>query len=1132
MKCTIKYKGQEYTEKELIEVLSQEPDVLEKYTKQIGRFGKTDIEDSDEKSLDVTLNEIFNSVLNFHNYTTPKSKVAKAKEKASAKEKNAVGDMTTHQIAKALKEEMEKYNDVSQLKSLYAYVNFAEKSLKKQVSFVDKMRREKKLTPDKIKEFKFNIGVFNMLPDVKSLLIKEFNKANLTEEQKKSKKNKLARLDKITADLDTFNKEILEVEREMFAEFMADYSNEHISNNREKYSNQFDVINPTGISKMEWVNAKMEENKDKIREDAIEAYTKQAKKSFGDISAISGMIISEKNLNHGELQIASRMITHADQQVDIFVQSKASEFDKAFKEFSSRRTDSNVENKYKKLLDQTDNGTYLINKYKATFLEAMNESVSWLNPDVYNEKFKDVTVSGNDYTFDGITRPLKLEGDDVTVKGEHVEYVDKKGNLHSISLTDAIARSEKAYWNKENLRKFQDRFGWHTVPKDQWLNEDYNKLSEEDLIDIENLTEYVNEAEALFEGNKSLKEHSASQVFVRMPGITKSSMSRVLSGDILSAMKDKLTSAYKVKEDEFEIEAEGERHSVRKMADLANREMFEMQVPFRAKLNKKEQSLDIHTILLMNLKEAKNYAEKKKLESQLNVMIDVMSNRLVPNRTGLQRLKTLHGFSKDKDIELHYPKDKLPNDVKKLIDIMENRIYGLKEKDAGSIAGKNIQKSTSTLLKYSGSVALIFNWMNSVVNAGTGHINNFIEAWGGEVYNTTDWKAAGRKYWNDVGNIVKDMGAHVDKSKTNMLLNLFNVLGSREALNNNFEDNTKLKTLMKVSNLRPIAQGGEHMMQAKVMYAVLNSIKVQNKAGQMLDKKGKVTTDKKKAATLDEVIEFHNSDGTIEMRMPKWVEATSFSPDPKDQSYILSDTHGLIKKKIIDLHGLHDNDIKNSMQREWYGKLLFFLKKWMVSTTLRRWRGLEHIGKSSSELTRAERYYSEDTKSYQEGYYVTAARFFGHTLIKAMKELKFEIITADFNKMSKHEKANMKRMTAEIGMITLTILGYAAMGGFDDEPDEDTLLARYLLRREMAELSFYMNPAETIKLMKNPTASVSVIERSLKVVGQLMSPAEVYEQGVNKGRLKLWVKTKKVLPIGAQTEKDLKASLRFLQVME
>jgi len=464
---------------------------------------------------------------------------------------------------------------------------------------------------------------------------------------------------------------------------------------------------------------------------------------------------------------------------------------------------------------------------------------------------------------------------------------------------------------------------------------------------------------------------------------------------------------------------------------------------------------------------------------------------------------------------------------------MESRIYGIKEKDAGSAAGVNMQKATTTLLKYSGSVALIGNFVNSFVNATTGTVNNLIEAWGGETYGMKNWKNAGLKYWKDAKGLVGDMGSNTHSSRTNMMLDIFNVLGSRESLNNNFEDNSRLKSMIKTSKLRPIAQGGEHMMQAKVMYAVLDRIKVLNKKGEFLTKDGKVTKDVDKAATLDEVMYFEkDKKGEAHMKLPKWAAATTFSPQPGKQDDILTEARGLIKKKIIDLHGNYDNDLKNQAQREWWGKLLFFLKKWMESTTLRRFRGYATALKASEELRDVDRFYSEDMKQYQEGYYVTAFRFLKHTLPQAVKEFKFEVITGNYKNLSKHEKANIRRITAEFGMMALTLLAYTAMGGFDEEPDDDTLLARYYLRRELSELTFYLNPAETIKLMKNPTASISVIERFTKILGQMTSPTEVYQQGKNEGRLKLWVKTKKAFPWWAQTEKDYKASLRFLQIMD
>ena len=73
----------------------------------------------------------------------------------------------------------------------------------------------------------------------------------------------------------------------------------------------------------------------------------------------------------------------------------------------------------------------------------------------------------------------------------------------------------------------------------------------------------------------------------------------------------------------------------------------------------------------------------------------------------------------------------------------------------------------------------------------------------------------------------------------------------------------------------------------------------------------------------------------------------------------------------------------------------------------------------------------------------------------AMKSFNLELIKSDFKNMTTHEKANAKRFLAEMGMMVTVLLAYAAMGGMDDDPDDDTLLARFYLRRELAELSFY-----------------------------------------------------------------------------
>ena len=1138
------------------------------YIQEMRHFGKE--QDPDIVDLNTTYDRIISSISNLKNALTPKSPEAKASEEANRQTKLREGKETKLQIVEELDKkltkelelgttetyynskldkEFKKLDQTMNVRAMLRYTNFAKGGIKAYKKAVSSLQEGGALDAAKIKEIKFYTSVFELIPDVKNALLAEYKKGKMvpdgqTAEAYEKKKNaRLAELDRIMADYDTLSKEMLAASRDIYVNTMVENSNEHITVHRRKFEREYALLDKKGQKPdeniYEWVNQKMIDNADQIESEAFEFYKRTSEESVSDIAAATGWLVSEKNIANAEIQTMSRLIDRADSVTDSYVQAKAKEVEEIFKSFAEDNPGGiNQENRYKKFVEQTENGTYLLSRWKVDFMKQFQEVNSWLNYDNAKDKFGSIKVAEDGaYTLDGKEKLLGLQRNAFTIKGDKAYYM-YKGTQKSMPLSVAIAQNERNIWLIENTVEVKENgVTIHKPIIDKWENKDWVDLSAADKKHLVKMKVLVGEADKLTKGEQSLIESAGGEKWSRLPGITKSSEARLLSGNVGSAIADKFTDAIKRKSDEFELEEEGskkarkESGSVRRMADLSNKQKYEVAIPYRAKLDKKEQSLDIHTILLMNLKEAKNHEQKKQLEAQAHVIIDVMSNRLVPNHSGMQKLSVLHGFSKSREIKLHLPKDKLPQDVQTLISIVENRIYSIKNKDAGEIMGMNVQKATNTLLKYAGSVALIGNFINSTVNATTGTVNNLIEAWGGETYNLTNWKNAGLKYWKDAPNMMNDMGNFTHSSNTNMMLDLFNVLGSRSSLNNNFEDNSRLKSMMKTSKLRPIAQGGEHMMQAKVMYAVMDGIKVLNKKGQFLNKEGKVVKEEKDAATIDEVITFDKG----QYSLPKWVKATTFSPQPKagdEHLDIINDTRGLIKKKIIDLHGNYDNDLKNKAQREWWGKLLFFLKKWMVATSLRRWRGLATANKASEELRDVDLYFSEDMKAYQEGYYTTAIRFITNSLWPALKEAKFEMMTADYSKLTKHEKANMRRLAAEIGMMSIMLLAYMAMGGFDEEPDEDTVLYRYFLRRELSELSFYLNPAETFKLMKNPSASISVIERFMKVLGQVTSPYERYEQGNNTGRLKLWVKTRKALPFLSQTEKDIKASLRFLQIMD
>ena len=85
---------------------------------------------------------------------------------------------------------------------------------------------------------------------------------------------------------------------------------------------------------------------------------------------------------------------------------------------------------------------------------------------------------------------------------------------------------------------------------------------------------------------------------------------------------------------------------------------------------------------------------------------------------------------------------------------------------------------------------MLFNFANSIVNAGSGTFSNLIEAIGGDVYNLEDYKKGKKAYARDLKDIMKDMGSNVQTSRTNMLMSFMNTMGM-EYMNNEFDKSAK-----------------------------------------------------------------------------------------------------------------------------------------------------------------------------------------------------------------------------------------------------------------------------------------------------------------------------------------------------
>ena len=1102
-----------------------------------------------ETSIERVYEETLNRVMLVHSMLKPSTLEKRKTEKIRTK----AGKTTRFSSITELKEALEAHETADQRKGLVKYMSWVRKEIKFMNKVIDQRKATDQVTDaNLIKSLDWN-NTFSMIEDIQNLLETMYRNGDVTTEERESFSEILGNIQKERSKVEA---SLLEMSRESYARLMAENDNKIETQYKRDYEIEYNELTDNGakeypITKEEYIIQQLNDNKDEIYDEAYRTSLKLAERSISDLKWHAGTLFSEKNANSRDIQVLSKLVDERELAISEFATAEATKFDKQNQAFRSLEggTALNQKTKYDGMYETSESGqTYFASEFKPEFYEARTRAIQEANDiDSYEEKYKDAKVDAKSLkytTSDGTSGKLSFEGaksinvGKTTNGGAPIHVTYKKGNeQYTISVEEAIAKSEYQKWLKENTQRKVHNGTMQTIPSDQWKSDEYAKLSPEKISELNFLKGKVRQADRLYKGQKSLVRSFGTIDFIKLPSVMKSDISRISEGQTKDLLSHKFSSLIKTQADDFddsnrvEGEEEGDlKDSVRVFADVTNKEKLRVPIPFRAKLGVKDQSLDLHSIVLMNLVNGMNHKQKTELESTFLVVLDVMKNRSTPEHTGPGSLKKIHALT-DKTLYKD-PKDGLSKETIKAMDILENRIYGIKNKESGKIAGVEVHKAAQSWLKYSGTIALLGNYANSIINLNMGTLSNLMEAVGGETYNMKDWKDATTEYWKDIKNITNDWGKNVSSSRTNLFMNVFNVMGGKEYLDNKFEETSKFQTLMKSHSMRPLAKSGEHMMQAKVMYAVMKSIKVMNAKGQYLDNDGKVVQGKKNAASLDKMISFQKkADGSVGMVLDPRVEATSFT-STGGSNQILLETRNLIKHKVIELHGLYDSDLQAAAQRHFMGKLLFFLRKWMIPGTLRRWRGLTSAHKDVDDLREVDTFYSQDAKANLEGYYVTAARFIINTLPKAFKEMNIEIIKTRVSEMTPREKANIRKVITELSLIAI---GWTAYMALDDEDDDDkNVFAKYILRRQISELSFFLNPTESFKIASTPTAAVGTVKNILKTMVQVApnNITEVYEQGPHKGENKAWRNTKQLIPLmNIKDTEEFKQSLKFLNNM-
>lgn len=548
------------------------------------------------------------------------------------------------------------------------------------------------------------------------------------------------------------------------------------------------------------------------------------------------------------------------------------------------------------------------------------------------------------------------------------------------------------------------------------------------------------------------------------------------------------------------------------------------------KIDPKDQSFDVVGALTLDYYNCLKFKTKLETGTFLEVLKDVVHETYKNETTSFTRdLIT----NKEAQVQ-HSTKGGLQ--IERVIDdLIKHRIYGITVDGDAKIA--KIAKSVGT---YTSFLTMSANVTSGVVNLLHGTAVGWIETAGGKYgyYTAKDRLKAAKEYDLNLAGIINDAGERVPKSKINLLARRFNAFSESHILNGkSYAQNNKLKRLGDSSAIMAANGVGEHALQSITMLSVLNNIKVKDVNGNFLTRDFKPTTDRSEAIGLNDAYQL-NEDGKLELNNIVHSTERTNGVGHKDMTIISN----MIKRVSRDIYGNYAGDNKARFQRYATMALMGQMRGWLVTGYQKRWRGAGTSGlfrKGDNFMKVGDEFsldrlhklsYNADMDTFEEGQYITSARFL-RTMAQEIKAMGVVAGTAEaWGAMNGEQKGRFRKTLLEAGMIAGAFL---LAGTFDDDKDDpndiENIYLAYTARRMYSELFSFANPQESLRTFRSPAIALSSVENAFKVVGQLMSPGELYEGGRHTGENKLWRKTQKLIPVLKQFTTDIEDKYAFLK---
>lgn len=526
------------------------------------------------------------------------------------------------------------------------------------------------------------------------------------------------------------------------------------------------------------------------------------------------------------------------------------------------------------------------------------------------------------------------------------------------------------------------------------------------------------------------------------------------------------------------------------MSDIENNEVYDVPVYFRNSLGKDRdiQSFDIPSLLADNHAATITYAENKMIEADLFMISE--SLRMQGNilkTDGMFSGKVLGAFNRPRKSDNNYVFQAVKNQI-------ENRIYGRHYSGIYTKGTYTAAHTVSTLKAITSISTLTGNFMSALNTSGSGSVYRFLEGMAGEHFNKKDWANGSKKTYGDLGNVLADTQRAFPRSKTILLIRMLGMDHQYKALANKFVKKSFASKNLDEGTLFALTTIAETNITAHLMYSLTGGIKMMNKKGEYINKEGVVVASKEDAMSFDEAYEV--VDGVLKLNEHVGYTSKDFANKFNDGGDInrvaLTNISGYVKSVYADLFGQYDHNMKSVFETSVLGAATMSMKKWLPRGLNRRFRGigtqlawgknLMDFDKLHDDANQHNRFYSQDQQGFQEGYFVTAARYvrlLGYELRKTGSKLSFLEKNKQLrDSMSKHELANLKRAAMDsvymIGMYAAKTLLLALAESIGSDPrdrvkKERAYFAAYLALKLYHESASFVNPFALAKTVTDPS---------------------------------------------------------------